>query len=94
MPNAVWHVRDMEEQSAAGMIGLIREASGQRNPLTSVNAKLMLLLARPVGLRKSMERLFLPLRMDIEQTTERLSWHPPQSQKAAIDETVRWFRTR
>ena len=94
LDSSIWHVRDVEETSLAEMLGLLRELMGQPNRLWPVNARLALGLGRTLGLASTVDRLFLPQRIDVCGTHGGLDWQPPLSQRDAVKETVNWFRTQ
>ncbi len=90
----VWHVRDAEETSTSAMIRQISRAGGQPDRQWPVNAHAACVLAGWLGAGATANRLFAPLRLDMQQTSARLGWQPPFSQAREIAETVAWFQTR
>jgi UDP-glucose 4-epimerase len=87
----VLHVADREETSVADMLGELRHAMGRPPRLWRFSPELALRLGHLVGMRRVVDRLFKPVRIESTDSQLRLEWSPPQSQRDAIEETVDWF---
>lgn len=90
----VWHVRDLEETSVASILRRMMSLCGRPDRLVNVPSGVMGALADWVGKSEDAERLFSPLRVDIERTQGSLDWCPPLTQVSAIQEVVGWYRAR
>ena len=84
----VWHVRDQEETSVANMLRRIRSVGGLKHRLFGVPESLMRVGASILGRSSDVDRLFAPLRLDIEDTCNLLNWQPPIAQSDAIRDVV------
>ena len=87
-------MRDAEETCVADMVIMLRDGLGRPTRLWPVGEKLALGMGRLVGAGGTLERLFMPQRIDLERTKKCLQWSPPQSQREGIDETVSWYLTQ
>ena len=90
----IWHVRDAEQTSVAGMLRALAAAGGVPSRLMSVPQVLCMGVARVLGQQSNAMRLFAPLSVDIGQTSELLGWQPKQTQAQAIDKVVAWYRSQ
>jgi len=95
LPEArIWHVRDDEETSVQEMAALLARAAGRPVRQWRLNPRLALVLGTLAGHKGAAERLFLPLPMDMTQTTQALGWQPPWTQVREIYEVAKWSLTR
>lgn len=90
----VWHVRDLEETSVSSILRRMMSLCGHPDRLVNVPVGVIGALAGWVGRSEDVERLFSPLRVDMERTQRSLDWCPPLTQASAIQEVVRWYRAR
>ncbi|MBT7335291.1 MAG: NAD-dependent epimerase/dehydratase family protein [Gammaproteobacteria bacterium] len=89
----IWHVRDREQSSVAQMVQQIRTVLGRSPQLWSFPPALALALASVAGRKTTMQRLFLPMSVDMSETQRRLGWQPPITQYEQLEKTAAWFRT-
>ena len=88
----VWHVRDQEETSVANMLLRIRSVGGLKHRLFGVPESLMRVGTSILGRSSDVDRLFAPLRLDIEDTCNLLNWQPAIAQSDAIRDVVTWYQ--
>ena len=88
----VWHVRDEEETSVANLVRRIRSVGGFKHRLLGVPEGLLRVGASILGRSGDADRLFAPLRLEIEETCQALDWQPPVSQADAIRDVVSWYQ--
>ncbi len=93
-PQTIWHVRDEEETSVAGMLRRIASLSNQTDRLFGIPISLLSMAARVVGRTEDAQRLLAPLRIDMDATRQALDWSPPVSQANAMREVVSWYHGR
>ena len=85
----IWHVADDRDIDVATLCRTIAARMARDARLWHLPPSLLDLARRGLG-----ASLFEPFRLDASTLRESLGWMAPQSQNAALDETVRWWTAR
>lgn len=88
------HGRDDEDCSVAQLVTAIARSFGRSPRLIPIPKRLMRIGARMTGQSALYQRLFEPCMVGDAATRAALGWRPALPQQCAIDELVRWWRTR
>ena len=90
----IWHVADDEDIAAATLCRALAPHFGRSARLVPVPRSAFDVAARLGGdiLATRINNLFVPSRLDDQALRRHLGWSPPQTQGAALEETVRWFQ--
>lgn len=90
-PGGTYHVSDGNDQSVAQLLRTCAGLMQRSSRLFWVPDAVLLGLGQLIGRRGQMERLLQPLRVDITQSCQLLSWQPPFSVEQQLEDTVQWY---
>ena len=90
----VLHARDHDDCSVRELVTEMARSFGRNPRLIVVPRVVMRAAAMVTGSDAVYQRLFEPLLIDDDETRQALSWAPPLSRICAVDEVVRWWRTK
>jgi len=90
----VLHARDDGDCSVHELVTQMARSFGHRPRLIAVPRVVMRAAAFVTGRDAVYQRLFEPLVIDDDETRQVLNWAPPLSRSCAIEEVVRWWRTK
>ncbi|MEM7098155.1 MAG: NAD-dependent epimerase/dehydratase family protein [Pseudomonadota bacterium] len=91
--DGVWHVRDEEESSVVQMIDKIVHCAEQQPRVWNLHPGAAMIGATLLGRRRTAQRLFLPLQIDMQATQAALDWHPTYRQHEELEQVVTWFKS-
>ncbi|MCX7065031.1 MAG: hypothetical protein NT024_10860, partial [Proteobacteria bacterium] len=90
----VLHARDHDDCSVRELVTEMARSFGRNPRLIVVPRVVMRAAAMVTGSDEVYQRLFEPLLIDDDETRQALNWAPPLSRICAVDEVVRWWRTK
>jgi len=90
----VLHARDDDDCSVRELVTEMARSFGHHPRLFVVPRVVMRAAAVVTGSEAVYQRLFEPLVIDDDETRQALNWAPPLSRSCAVEEVVRWWRTK
>ncbi len=90
----VLHVRDREEWRVTDLVAELQRLSGHSSRQFLLSRELAESIGVLSGRRRTVSRLFDPLRVDAESSERLLRWSPPQGSLEILEETVAWSRLK
>lgn len=87
-----WLVSDGEDLSTPDLLGRLRRLMGRTERMFRVPALWLKLIAAPLGLDGTVERLVGTLQVDDTEARKRLDWRPPCTVDTELARTVQAYR--
>jgi len=82
---------DDEDMSTSELVVRLAHALGTRARLFSVSPAYIQYIARALGKTGIYDRLYRSMQLDINGTTQALSWAPPSTIDEELERTAKWF---
>lgn len=90
----VLHARDDDDCSVRELVTQMARSFGHPPRLIAIPRVVMRASLVVTGRDAMYEQLFEPLVVDDEETRQVLNWTPPLSRNCAVEEVIRWWRTK